>query len=65
MASIYSSTNKGWRLRLDWSITGQSIADNKSTLSLDLWVYDGTGYSQNEQRRSVLYTSGRKTMESV
>lgn len=46
MASIYSSTNKGWRLRLDWSITGQSIADNKSTLSLDLWVYDGTGYSQ-------------------
>ena len=43
MASIYSSTNRGWQLRLDWSITGQSINDNTSTLSLDLWVYDGTG----------------------
>ena len=55
MASIYSSTNKGWRLRLDWSITGQSIADNKSTLSLDLWVYDGTGYSQNESSGEAYY----------
>ena len=55
MASIYSSTNKGWRLRLDWSITGQSIADNKSTLSLDLWVYDGTGYSQNEYSNQAYY----------
>jgi hypothetical protein len=55
MASIYSSTNKGWRLRLDWSITGQSIADNKSTLSLDLWVYDGTGYSQNESNGEAYY----------
>lgn len=56
MASIYSSTTKGWRLRLDWSITGQSIADNKSTLSLDLWVYDGTGYSQNESSGEAYYT---------
>lgn len=55
MASIYSSTTKGWRLRLDWSITGQSIADNKSTLSLDLWVYDGTGYSQNESSGEAYY----------
>lgn len=55
MASIYSSTNKGWRLRLDWSVTGQSIADNKSTLSLDLWVYDGTGYSQNESSGEAYY----------
>lgn len=55
MASIYSSTNKGWRLRLDWSITGQSIADNKSTLNLDLWVYDGTGYSQNESSGEAYY----------
>ena len=55
MASIYSSTNKGWRLRLDWSITGQSIANNKSTLSLDLWVYDGTGYSQNESSGEAYY----------
>ena len=55
MASIYSSTNKGWRLRLDWSVTGQSITDNKSTLSLDLWVYDGTGYSQNESSGEAYY----------
>lgn len=55
MASIYSSTNKGWRLRMDWSVTGQSIADNKSTLSLDLWVYDGTGYSQNESSGEAYY----------
>ena len=42
-------------MRLDWSITGQSIADNKSTLSLDLWVYDGTGYSQNESSGEAYY----------
>ena len=55
MASIYSSTNRGWQLRLDWSITGQSINDNTSTLSLDLWVYDGTGYSQNQYANQAYY----------
>ena len=55
MASIYSSTNKGWKLRLDWSITGQSISNNRSTISLDLWVYDGTGYSQNESANEAYY----------
>ena len=55
MASIYSSKNKGWQLRLDWSITGQSINDNTSTLSLDLWVYDGTGYSQNQYANQAYY----------
>lgn len=55
MASIYSSTNRGWQLRLDWSITGQSINDNTSTLSLDLWVYDGTGYSQNQDANQAYY----------
>lgn len=55
MASIYSSKNKGWQLRLDWSITGQSINDNTSTMSLDLWVYDGTGYSQNETAHEAYY----------
>lgn len=56
MASIYSGTNRGWQLRLDWSITGQSINDNTSTLSLDLWVYDGTGYSQNQDANQAYYT---------
>lgn len=55
MASIYSSTNRGWQLRLDWSITGQSINDNTSTLSLDLWIYDGTGYSQNQDANQAYY----------
>ena len=55
MASIYSSTSKGWKLRLDWSITGQSISNNRSTISLDLWVYDGTGYSQNEAANEAYY----------
>ena len=55
MASIYSSTSKGWKLRLDWAITGQSISNNRSTISLDLWVYDGTGYSQNETANEAYY----------
>ena len=55
MTSIYSGTNRGWQLRLDWSITGQSINDNTSTLSLDLWVYDGTGYSQNQDANEAYY----------
>lgn len=55
MASIYSSPDKGWKLRLDWSIIGQSINDNTSTLTLDLWVYDGTGYSQNQNANEAYY----------
>ena len=55
MASIYSSSSKGWKLRLDWAITGQSITNNRSTISLDLWVYDGTGYSQNESANEAYY----------
>ena len=55
MASIYGSTSKGWKLRLDWSITGQSISNNRSTINLDLWIYDGTGYSQNESANEAYY----------
>ena len=55
MASIYSSKSRGWQLRLDWAITGQSINDNASTINLDLWVYDGTGYSQNETAYEAYY----------
>lgn len=55
MASIYGSTSKGWKLRLDWAITGQSISNNRSTISLDLWIYDGTGYSQNESANEAYY----------
>ena len=55
MASIYSSKSRGWQLRLDWAITGQSINDNTSTINLDLWVYDGTGYSQNQYANQAYY----------
>lgn len=55
MASIYSSKSRGWQLRLDWAITGQSINDNTSTINLDLWVYDGTGYSRNETAYEAYY----------
>lgn len=55
MVSIYSSTDKGWKLRLDWSIIVQSINDNTSTLNLDLWVYDGSGYSENQNEKQAYY----------
>ena len=55
MASIYSSPDKEWKLRLDWSITDQSIEKNTSTVSLNLWVYDGTGYSQNQDANQAYY----------
>lgn len=55
MASIYSNPDKGWKLRLDWSITDQSIEKNTSTVSLNLWVYDGSGYSQNQDDNQAYY----------
>lgn len=55
MESIYSSPDNGWKLRLDWSITDQSIEKNTSTVSLNLWVYDGTGYSQNQDDNQAYY----------
>ena len=55
MASIYSSKSRGWQLRLDWAITGQSINDITSTSDLAQWVYDGTGYSQNETAYEAYY----------
>lgn len=56
MASIYGSkSSTGWQLRLDYSVS-QSIADNKSTLSLTLYIYDGTGESYNLDANSCYYT---------
>lgn len=56
MASIYGSkSSTGWQLRLDYSVS-QSIADNKSTLSLTLYIYDGTGESYNMDANSCYYT---------
>lgn len=56
MASIYGAkSSTGWQLRLDYS-GSQSIADNKSTLSLTLYIYDGTGESYNLDANSCYYT---------
>jgi hypothetical protein len=56
MASIYGPVSAtGWQLRLDYSVS-QSIADNKSTLSLTLYIYDGTGESFNLDANSCYYT---------
>lgn len=56
MASIYGAkSSTGWQLRLDYSVS-QSIADNKSTLALTLYIYDGTGESYNLDANSCYYT---------
>ena len=56
MASIYSSKSTyGWQLRLDYTVS-QSVANNKSTLSLALYIYDGTGESYNQAANSCYYT---------
>ena len=54
MASIYGGKSHGWQLRLDYS-SAQNQAKNQSTITLDLWIYDGTGYSQNESSNEAYY----------
>lgn len=54
MASIYGGKSNGWQLRLDYS-SAQNQANNQSTITLDLWIYDGTGYSQNESSNEAYY----------
>ena len=55
MPSIYGSKSKGWQLRLDYTVKSQSIENNTSALDLTLYVYDGTGYSQNESANEAYY----------
>lgn len=56
MASIYGpKSSTGWQLRLDYSMS-QSIADNKSTLALTLYIYCGTGDSYNLGDNGCYYT---------
>lgn len=54
MASIYGGKSNGWQLRLDYS-SAQNQVNNRSTITLDLWIYDGTGYSQNESSNEAYY----------
>ena len=55
MGTMTGSGANGWQLRLDYEVTGQSTADNTSTLRLTLSVYDGTGYSRNETAGEAYY----------
>lgn len=54
MATITGTSKNGWYLRLDYSIA-QDTAKNQSTISMTLYVYDGTGYSQNEDYHEAYY----------
>lgn len=48
MASIYGDTGKnGFRLRLDYEVTGQSISDNTSTVHMALYLYANTTGTYN------------------
>lgn len=48
MASIYGETGKnGFRLRLDYEVTGQSISDNTSTVHMVLYLYANTTGTYN------------------
>lgn len=55
MASIYGAVSAtGWRLRLDYTVS-QDPAENRSTLALALYIYDGTGESYNQAANSCRY----------
>lgn len=55
MASIYGSVSAtGWRLRLDYDIS-QDREENRSVLSMALYIYDGTGLSYNQAAQGCRY----------
>ena len=62
MASIYGAVSAtGWRLRLDYTVS-QNAAENRSTLALALYIYDGTGLSYNQDAGSCRYVLQGKTV---
>ena len=62
MASIYGAVSAtGWRLRLDYTVS-QDAAENRSTLALALYIYDGTGLSYNQDAGSCRYVLQGKTV---
>lgn len=62
MATIYGpKSSTGWYLKIDYSIS-QSVANNTSTIYIDLSVYNGTGNSYNQMPNQAYYTiMGYKT----
>lgn len=62
MASIYGAVSAtGWQLRLDYTVS-QDAAENRSTLALALYIYDGTGESYNQAANSCRYVLQGKTV---
>ena len=62
MASIYGAVSAtGWRLRLDYTVS-QDAAENRATLALALYIYDGTGESYNQAANSCRYILQGKTV---
>lgn len=54
MATIKGVSKNKWYLQIDYS-SKQDVSKNQSTITMTLKVYDGTGYSQNEDYHSAYY----------
>lgn len=62
MASIYGDTGKnGFRLRLDYEVTGQSISDNTSTVHMALYLYANTTGTYNNDGDAYWVIYGVRT----
>lgn len=62
MTSINGETGKnGFKLRLDYEVTKQSTADNKSTVHMVLYLYANTTGSHNYDGDAYWSINGKKT----
>lgn len=62
MTSINGETGKnGFKLRLDYEMTKQSTADNKSTVHMVLYLYANTTGSYNQDGDAYWSINGKKT----
>lgn len=62
MTSINGETGKnGFKLRLDYEVTRQSTADNKSTVHMVLYLYANTTGSYNQDGDAYWSINGKKT----
>ena len=62
MTSINGETGKnGFKLRLDYEVTKQSTADNKSTVHMVLYLYANTTGSYNHDGDAYWSINGKKT----
>ena len=62
MTSINGETGKnGFKLRLDYEVTKQSTADNKSTVHMVLYLYANTTGSYNQDGNAYWSLYGKKT----